>query len=218
MILRVSVRIRSLLISALLGSFCLGGEAVATSGEWSREATLLEYHEGARAAAVVASDGRKRVIIHGVALAVEMEGKRLPGIEDAGVSTIAELAWAPDSRAFFITESYGGEVGEWLVSVYLIENERVRREHVTREVVRRFHKHYRCIEPEEPNVGAITWVKGSEQLLVVAEVPPHSSCPEMGKVRGYLVEVPTGRILQEFPENQLKARWGRHLGQRFSPR
>ena len=156
------------------------------------------------------------VIVEGVRFGVVMDGKRLTGTEQKGISTLAELAWSPDSRAFFITESYGGAVGDWHVWIYVIQGATLRFHHVTQEVVKQFKKHYQCEEPEEPNVGAVTWVKDSAQLLVVAEVPPHSTCPEMGKVRGYIVEVPTGKIVEEFDQKELRARWGRYLGQRFA--
>lgn len=195
---------------------CSAGEnSPAGAGEWSKEATPLLYTGGTRRLQIRAPDPRKTAIIEGVRFYVAMDGRRLPGTEDKGVSTLAELAWSPDSRAFFVTESYGGAVGDWHVFVYIIEKARVRSIYVTEEVVRRFKRHYACYEPEEPNVGAIKWVTDSKQLLLVAEVPPHSSCPEMGKVRGYLVSVPAGAIIKEFTERQLRHRWTRYLGDRF---
>ncbi len=182
-------------------------------GVWSREATFLEYHEGARRIEIISPDRRKIVIIEGVAFDVVMDGARLPGTEEKGVTTLAELAWSPDSRAFFITQSYGGAVGDWHIRVYLIENGRVRVYNVSQDIVKEFRKQYNACEP---NVGAITWVHGSKKLLLVAEVPPHSVCPQMGEVRAYIVEVPTGKIVEEFDRKSLKARWGRHLGQRFA--
>ena len=104
------------------------------------------------------------------------------------------------------------------MEVYVIEKESIRWSDVTQEAVKRFRKLYKCREPEDPNVGAATWVKGSEQLLLITEVPPHSSCPEMGKIRGYLVEVPSGKIIREYAEGDVRARWGWHLGYRFGPR
>jgi len=157
------------------------------------------------------------VVVDGTSLAVTRKGARLAGIEKEGVAKLAELRWSADSAAFFVTQSYGGEVGEWLVWVYRIQGDRVQRTSVTQEVAREFKKHYRCREPEEPNIGAVKWLEGSNKLLLVAEVPPHSSCPEMGKVKGYVVEVPGGRIVQEFGDRELSLRWGRELGRRLSP-
>lgn len=202
----------SLFLLVLLTFFFMSCETMAEVGTWSREATLLTP---LRKLEIPATDSKKIVVISGVDLDVTVEGRKLPGIEEEGVMYPAELFWAPDSSAFFITASDGGAVGTWFVSVYVIEKGRVRYLNVTQEVIMQFKKYYKCDEPEEPNVGAIRWLKGSKNLLLVAEVPPHSTCPEMGRVRGYIVEIPNGKILQEFDEKELRAQWGSHLGRRF---
>lgn len=209
------MRILFLLTLVLSGLLCSRAETATSPGMWSREATSLLWVPTIGKIEIPAPDRRRAVIIEDVRLDVLMDGQKLPGTENEGVGSLAEVAWSPDSRAFFVTESYGGEVGDWHVWVYRIENEKVRFLRVTEQVVKGFKRHYRCEDPEEPNIGAIKWVNGSNQLLVVAEVPPHSSCPEMGKIRGYSVEVPSGRIVREFGEKELRARWGRFLGQRF---
>lgn len=58
---------------------------------------------------------------------------------------------------------------------------------------------------------------GGLSVVMDGRRPPHSSCPEMGKIRGYLVEVPSGKIIREYAERDLRARWGWHLGYRFGP-
>jgi hypothetical protein len=161
-------------------------------------------------------DAKKTAIIDGIELRVISEGRDLPGANDQGISTLAELAWSPDSTAFFITESHGGEVGDWHVSVYVISRGTLRRTSPVGNVMKEFKRHYGCEGPEEPNVGAVKWLDGSKKLLVAAEVPPHSSCPDMGKVGGYVLLVRTGQIVQEFSEKKLRAQWGRYLGRRFA--
>jgi hypothetical protein len=184
-------------------------------GVWSKEATSLRYPWETRKLEITAPDGRKIALIDGVRLHVVIDGRPLPGTVHEGVGTLAELAWSPSSDAFFITESDGGSIGRWDTRVYLIKDGKVRGIHLTQEVVREFKKQYSCVEPEEPNIGAVQWM-GSDMLLLAAEVPPHSSCPEMGKIRGYVVSVPKGRILQRLGEEELRARWGRYLGARFA--
>jgi len=186
--------------------------------EWSKEAVSISYAKPERKIEIPSPDGREKVLIQGVSLSVAMGGNRLRGTEDVGVSALAELLWSSDSIAFAITESFGGEVGDWHVTVYMIEKGVVQRLAVSNEVVKSFKSYYRCTEPEEPNIGAITWLNGSRDLLLVAQVPPHSSCPEMGKVRGYLVEVPTGQITKEFDEKELRDLFGGCLGSRFKKR
>jgi len=212
---QVFLRILLLLI-VLCSPFFASKESASQEAQWSKEATTLAYKTGTRRIEILSPDGMKAAVIDGVALDVVMEGKRLPGIEDAGVSTLAELAWAPDSIAFFVTESYGGWVGDWHVRVFVIEDGKAHRMAITNEVVKSFKKHYRCKEPQDPNIGAVKWLNGSTKLLIVAEVPPHSNCPEMGKLRGYIVEIPTGKIVEQFDEKKLRADWGQYLGKRLS--
>lgn len=208
------LRVFLLLTAMLLVLTFFLNKASAEGAEWSREAISLQQDAENRRMEVISSDGRKKAVVDGVKFSVLMDGKYLPGIEDAGINTLAELQWSPDSTALFVTESYGGVVGDWHATVYLVEGSSIHRLNVTKEVVNSFKKHYHCKEPEEPNVGAIKWLNGAK-LLLVAEVPPHSSCPEMGEIRGYIVEIPTGEILQEFDEKRLRTGWGDYLGKRF---
>jgi hypothetical protein len=212
----INGRIFLLLIAAVFGQLVTSTDVAAQVSQWSKEATSLSFEKGIRQIKNISPGEKKIAIIDGVKLLVMMEGKTLPGIEDAGVSTLAELLWAPDSTAFSITESYGGVVGDWHVTVYEIRDERVQRLNITADVVKSFKKHYKCKESEEPNVGAIEWLNGGKQLLLVAEVPPHSSCPRMGKLRGYIVKIPTGRIAEEFSERKLRSNWGPYLGNRLN--
>jgi len=209
------LRVFSLLAIMLLAQWFAYKEAAAEVAQWSREATMLSYETGARHIEIFAPDRKKKAVIDGIKLNVVTNGKHLLGMEDAGVNTLAELQWSPNSKAFFVTESDGGAVGDWHVTVYLSESRRVRSVDVSKEVVQSFKKYYRCKEPEEPNIGAVKWLNGAHRLLLVAEVPPHSSCLEMGKLRGYIVDIPTGKILQEFSEKKLRADWGVYLGRRL---
>jgi len=160
-------------------------------------------------------DAKKAVLLQGTSIRVKDNGRLLPGTENEGFEPLAELEWAPDSSAFFITESNGGNVGTWGVRIFLVSNEGVKGVDVTRRVTDAFKKTYRCVTPEEPNIGAVKWVNGSTELLLVAEVPPHSSCPEMGKVRGYIVKVPNGIIQKELSRARLQEGWGSALGYRL---
>lgn len=201
----------------ILAAFCQPSPYVLAASElpvWSNAAVPL-YGNETRHFEVAAPDGTKVAVIDGVSLSVVAYGNRLPGIEHAGVSTLAELSWAPDSSAFFITESYGGAVGDWHVTVFMVTGGSVSRVNVGNNVMKSFMMHYRCEEPEEPNIGGIKWLNNGRQLLLAAEVPPHSTCPEMGKVMGYIVDIPSGKILQEFRDKALKDDWGQFLGQRF---
>jgi hypothetical protein len=191
------------------------GGSQLTGGLWATEAIDLSYTQEIRRIEMPSPDNGKIAIVENEGLRVMSSGRLLAGTEHEGVYSLAELVWAPDSTAFFITLSDGGIVGTWETRVYLIEKEKVRRVNVTQVVASRFQKQYKCLEPEEPNIAGIKWLDGARKLLLVAEVPPHSSCPEMGKVAGYIVAIPNGKIIQEFGKKKLKADWSQYLGPRL---
>ena len=207
-----------------LAAVCLGvacrGEAACegTAGLWSSEAMPLWCIDPAKGTEILAPNKSGKVIVRDSGLRVEVAGHTLPGAEDAGVPTLAELGWSPDSAGFFVTGSDGGEVGNWQVDVYLIAGSQVRRYDIMKEVEKDFAPHLQCQPPEKLNIGAVGWVAGSRRLVLVAEVPPHSSCLNMGEIRGYLVSVPSGKILRVYSARALRVRWGNMLGTRLMPR
>ncbi len=209
--------LRFLIIAIIIfcNNACVTASTTKIGANWSKEAYSLEYESGKRWKEISSPDGEKTAIIDGVNLYLKADGRMLPGLETVGASTLAEIGWSPNSNAFFLTESLGGAVGEWRVTVYLIEDGKVRVVDVSEEIMKEFEKHYECKEQEVPNIGAIKWIDEFETLLLVAEVPPHSSCTEMGKIRGYLVAVPSVQILKEFDEPTLRKKWGEFLGERF---
>jgi hypothetical protein len=99
---------------------------------------------------------------------------------------------------------------------YMVSGAGIRPVNIGRHVLKDFKRHYKCWEPELPNVGAVAWIEGSAKLLLAAQVPPHSSCREMGKLRGYVVSVPRGAILESMDEKVLRDRWEDLLGWRLS--
>jgi len=178
-----------------------------TVGEWSRIAKPLSVFPKSQKVQIEAPDKRTVAVIEDLNLLVLQDGKKLPGIEDEGFVGPAELGWSSDSKGFFVTWSDGGTVGTWQTFVYLIEEGRVSRVNVSKEVERDFKKSYECFEAEAPNIAGLNWLHGSRRLLLVAEVPPHSSCPQMGLFAGYIVSVPGGKIIERLNQRQLTAAW-----------
>ncbi len=206
----------TLSVVVMLSSATCAAKINSTVGaEWSKEAQYLNYEGEKRQKEIISPNSKAKAIINDEKIEVIVDGRILSGMEDVGITSLAELGWSPDSKAFFVTQSFGGSVGEYRVTVYLLEGGKIRGVDVSAEAVKEFEKHYKCVEPEEPNIGAAKWVDSSNSLLLVAEVPPHSSCLEMEKIGGYLVVVPTGKIIQEFEEKELRARWEQYLGTRF---
>jgi hypothetical protein len=183
---------------------------------WAKNATYLWSDGPLRCVKITSPDSRKTVYVGPTHLDVRIDDRWAPfPAERWEVETLAELLWAPDSSAFVVTQSDGGDVGTWLVAVYVLEGNGVARFDVARTVRESFQKRHPCDEPEDANVGAIAWLGGSKKLLLAAEVPPHSNCREMGKLGGFVVEVPSGRIIQELSDADLRAKWGSSLGERL---
>jgi hypothetical protein len=89
-----------------------------------------------------------------------------------GTYTDAEVVWAPDSSAFFVTYSDGGAVGTFHVLVYTIDDSGPHRSEPIPNGRKLLKPH--CRTPEYPNVGGIGWGEDSHTLVIGVEVPPHS--------------------------------------------
>jgi hypothetical protein len=127
-----------------------------------------------------------------------------------GTYTSAEVLWSPDSLAFFVTYSDAGAVGTYHVLVYAIDDDGPHRS----EPISNGRKLFRpdCLTPEHPNVGGIRWGKDSHTLVIGIEVPPHSSCVDMGTFKAYEISLPSGTVLKEYGQLEAKRRFASTLG------
>jgi hypothetical protein len=115
------------------------------------------------------------------------------------------------------------------VQVFLVDERQVREVDVTRFVRRDLARRFPpCMgipagcfadgkffaEPLDwVNVYAFHWVEGSRRLLLAAGVPPSSGYGRnMGTVVGYVVEVPSGKILSVYSERDFANTWQRYIG------
>ena len=128
---------------------------------------------------------------------------------------IAEIGWASDSSALFLTQSDGGLVGSWYVRIIQMKDQRQKEIDITKQAAKDYYKHISKCPDEEPNIVALGWLEGSRKLLVVAETPNHSSCPDMGNIAGYLVAVPSGKILRKYNKQELKTNFENFMGPRL---
>jgi hypothetical protein len=123
----------------------------------------------------------------------------------------AEVSWSPDSRAFFLTYSDGGAVGTYHVKIVYLTPRGL---HVVEPISNgRVLSTPKCLTPERPNVGAITWPRGiSSRLVIAVEVPPHSSCASMGTFRAFEIALPRGRVLRRYTQKQAKRVFANEIG------
>ena len=128
-----------------------------------------------------------------------------------GALVNAEAAWAPDSKAFFITYSDGGMVGTYHVRIVYVANSGI---HVVEPVPngRSLFKPT-CFDPETPNVGAIGWLgNGSDKLAIAVEVPGHTSCASMGTFKAFVIQLPTGEVVSKYDQIEAKKAFSNLIG------
>lgn len=199
------------------------GAVPAHAALFARHAvTIADIHGSSRPMTVTAPDDRTRAI-------ARFSG-RTSG-DDAGGLTVflggddhdfaggpkAELLWAPDSRALAVTADDGGATGRFDLAILVRRKKgrHWRQIDLSKRVATLFAEEMRCGERETPNVGAVGWTSG-QRLIVAAQVPPHSSCANMGHVAAYVVDAKSGDVLMEVDRSALHRRYRRMLGTAFA--
>lgn len=142
-----------------------------------------------------------------------------------------DLLWSSDSKAFFLNGDSGGAYWGFWVYVYLLDSDRLEPIEVTKEaqrdMVKRFppcdavhldRKACRQIEQNpEYNMSGIDWLDGSSTLLVMAEIPCAGSFGGiMCQVKGYELDIPTGKVLKVLDAKSLKLHWQKSMAFKFT--
>jgi len=153
----------------------------------------------------------------GLSLVTGTGGKIL--LPDVITPPITEVLWSTDSRHFAINFSDGGAVGTWMTSLYSLGDTDYPLQMEIQSLLKKSaNKLPRCYRRETANLGIAAWLNNGKEMLLIAEVPPHSSCRNMGDIFGYRISVKSGAILERFSETVLRKKWGRVLGCRFAKR
>jgi hypothetical protein len=214
-------RAKAFLLLTILGAVPV--EAGARAALFARHAvTIADIHGSSRPMTVTAPDDRTRAI-------ARFSQARSPD-DDGGLTVFlggddhdfaggprAELLWAPDSRALAVTADDGGATGRFDLSILVRRKKgrHWRQIDLSKRVAKLFAGEMRCDERETPNVGAVGWTSG-QRLIVAAQVPPHSSCANMGHVAAYIVDVKSGDVLMKVDQSALHRRYRRMLGMAFA--
>ena len=131
------------------------------------------------------------------------------------LDSLAEVGWSKDSKSLFLTRSDGGWVGSWYVRVIRSNDNWTKEIDVSQDALEDYQRLITRCPEEIPNVVALGWVGTTDQLLIVVETPNHSSCPDMGNVEGYLVAVPSGKVIQRYDQDALRKQYSHLMGQRL---
>lgn len=129
---------------------------------------------------------------------------------------LMEILWSPESKIFVINVSDGGLVGSWDAKFFSISKDDLPVFLDVLKEVRPFaDKFLRCEPKQEANIGVVAWLNDDKEALIIAEVPPHSSCPNMGAIQGFRVLVESGKIIERISEPVLRKKWRHVLGCRL---
>ena len=191
-------------------------------GIWSREATYLcsrATRDGfARDIRVYSPDRSKAVHVVNDSWFVEIGNTTLrPDAVESHVSYYpAELLWAPDSQAFYITQSDAtSEINGFHTELYRVDGQSIRHvQNIWTAVNDRFAKLHNCVH-EHPNTAGLKWVEGMSRIVVVEEIPSDSVCAPREYFSGYLVSTADSQVIQEYSPEELFRRWGRVFGGRL---
>ena len=146
------------------------------------------------------------------------------GPEDSYVSYYpAELKWAPDGKAFYITQSDAtSEIDGFHTEVFGVTDNRIEKIAGLQELlISDFAIRHQCVShsqgrrfTETPNIAGLGWLEGSKKLLLIVESPPDSSC-NRGYFGTYLISLEPRRILDRYSPSDTKAKWRNIIGNRI---
>jgi hypothetical protein len=212
---RVLIRISILLVTVLPAwaqerSSC---DLSAPHTLYSQHASIVQHRD------IKSPDGRKVLTVTPVVgsagdigllrFTVNSDGKNFSS-DLAGLD--AEISWAPDSSAFAVTQSEGvGGVGI-RVYIFYTGTEGLRKLAISPTVEKAFGTPVKCEVPTLPNTGFVTWLRGSQLILVAAEVVPVSVCECGGWFRLYELHVPDLRIVNAYDQEVAKEKFADVLG------
>lgn len=132
--------------------------------------------------------------------------------------SLSEILWSPDEKTFALTQSDGGGVGTWILSIGQISDKGTLSisDDIDKLALADFRNKIlpKDCSDEYPNLAAVSWVE-SRKLFIVGEVPPHSSCKKMGALFGYVIAIPSGEILTRIDDKMISKEWHAQLGQRL---
>jgi len=187
-------------------------EEASSFGTWGRASESLYQGLEPRSKGVVAPDALSTVYsTHDGLFIRTSDGEvTLPVVLTPG---LAEAVWAPTSKFVALTVSDGGVVGTW--DTYLVPTGDPSNLFSVRGIVTNAAKDIFKCNGEILNIGAIGWDKHSDIVKVIAEVPPHSTCEDMGKIEGLVINVRTRTVQRRLNRKEVLEQWRDILGRRF---
>jgi len=124
----------------------------------------------------------------------------------------SELAWSPDSKAFFLTYSDAGLGGEYFTLVFYVSEKGLRKVNPSL-VVKRAFGHAICGGgPSTVNVVGVAWMEGSHRILIAAQVPPLSICDSFNTFKAFELSLPSAVVIKSYGQIAAKQSFWSYLG------
>jgi hypothetical protein len=144
----------------------------------------------------------------------------------------SDVLWSPDSTKFFVNRGGESAIGMFWVDVYSLDDPKLEpintATNALRDMVitfppcraRDWDPYMDCEEltrdPGFINMSGVDWLPDSSAIVVMAEVLPSSRFGGiMGEVMGYVIEVPSGKILQRMSGHDFAKRWRHSFAFKF---
>jgi hypothetical protein len=187
---------------------------VRADGIWSNEGRVPSVASGALAA----PDATRSIVATGEGLRLaDSAGGTSYLLPVLALPPLWEVLWTPNSRYVAINWSDGGAVGTWDSTIFRIARSGKAEPLAVSAIIRRASASLaNCYAQEAANVGVVGWEHNGAIALVAAEVPPHSSCKNMGRSRGFRIALASQKIVETLSESALRKRWSTKLGPRLA--
>jgi hypothetical protein len=141
-------------------------------------------------------------------LTIAAGAKQFKAKVEGGVG--AELAWSPDSKAFFMTWSDSGLDGEYHTLVFYVSERDLRRVNLDLAAKRAFG--HPIPLPCDTNVVGVAWLDGSRRILIAVQVPPLSICDSYNTFRAFEVSLPEAVVIHSYGQIPAKKKFWTYLG------
>ena len=183
---------------------------------WAGVKNAPNVLSSARLVEVTSPDGKKTVTATYAerqdAVLLEIRVPTFEATVNIGPGVQSAVEWSPDSKAFFVTTSDGGANGWYHTLVFFVGSNSLTEIDPTPVVLTSFGQPVKCDVPEDPNVGAITWLHDSGDILIAAEIVNHSNCDSFGTFKAYEVSLPDLRIVKTYDQIEAKKLFRNSLG------
>jgi hypothetical protein len=125
-----------------------------------------------------------------------------------------EFVWSPDSKALIRTTTLSA-TGPSSADVMYIRPNPFPEGHPITETLRRDFalRHPEKVCHANADVGGLTWIDGSREVVLVAQIPASPHCePDDGYFDVYVVSIPAGDIVARYPMKDAGLQWRNILG------